>query len=60
MDLKLTEAEAHTLRDVLRDYVPDLRREVAATDVKDFRHQLVVRLDLIERLLAELDREVPA
>jgi hypothetical protein len=54
MRLELTEEETATLRALLRNYLPDLRREVAATDARDMRHELVMRQDLCERLLAQL------
>ena len=56
MQLTLTDDDAHTLRDLLRDFLPELRFEVARTDSHDFRHILVKRQELCERLLAELDR----
>jgi hypothetical protein len=58
MELILTDDETRTLRDLLSDYLRELRREVARTDAKDFRHGLVIRQELIERLLAQLEREV--
>lgn len=58
MELTLTEDDARTLRDYLRDHLPDLRFEVARTEVKSLRHSLLVRQELIERILALLDREV--
>jgi hypothetical protein len=54
MQLQLTDQEAHDLHDLLNDYLPTLRREVARTDSKEFRHLLVQRLDLVERLVDEL------
>jgi hypothetical protein len=54
MQLHLTDQEAHDLHDLLHDYLPTLRREVARTDSKDFRHLLVQRLDLVERLVDDL------
>lgn len=54
MELKLTDEEARTLRELLQNYLPDLKREVARTDAHDFRHQLVARQDLCERLIARL------
>ncbi len=60
MQLTLTDDQARTLRDVLHDYLPDLRREAAGTDIasRELRHELVRREDLCERLLAELERVV--
>lgn len=54
MQLDLTDDEVRTLEGMLRDYLPALRREVAATDAHDFRHELVKRQDLTERLLGML------
>jgi hypothetical protein len=60
MQLALTDQESQTLRDILHDYLPDLRREAAGTDLasRELRHELVKREDLCERLLAELERAV--
>lgn len=54
MHLDLTDDEAATLRRLLHDYLPDLRREVAATDARDFRRELIKRQDLCERILRDL------
>jgi hypothetical protein len=54
--LELTADEAHTLRILFRDYLPDLRREVARTEDHAFRHELIKRQDVCERLLGELER----
>jgi hypothetical protein len=43
------------LHGILRDTLPDLRREVARTDRHDFRHELVQRQELCERLVARLE-----
>jgi hypothetical protein len=56
MRLELTPDEVKTLRALLHDYLPDLRREVARTEAHDFRHELVKRQDLCERLLADLGK----
>lgn len=58
MELALTEDEARTLRDYLRDQLPELKFEVARTEAKNFRHSILARQELIERLLGELDRAV--
>jgi hypothetical protein len=54
MRLELTDEEATTLRSLLHNYLPDLRREVAATDAREMRRELIKRQDLCERLLARL------
>lgn len=54
MRLELTEEDTATLRSLLRNYLPDLRREVAGTDARDMRHELAKRQDLCERLLTRL------
>jgi hypothetical protein len=56
MELTLSDEDARTLHDVLRDHLQELRREVARTEAKDFRHGLVLRQELVERLLAQLER----
>ena len=55
MRIDLTDDEARILGAMLRDYLPSLRREVARTDSHEFRHDLVKRQDLCERLLGALD-----
>jgi len=59
MELILTKDEARTLKEFLRDHFHDLQFEVARTEAKDFRHVLLSRQELIERLLALLEQEVP-
>ena len=54
MNLTLSDADARTLRDLLDDYLHEFRIEVARTEAKEFRHSLVLRLELVERLLAQL------
>ena len=60
MELILSDEDARTLRDLLSDHLRDLRLEVARTEAKDFRHVMLLRQELVERLLAQLEREVPA
>lgn len=61
MQLTLTDHDARILRDILHDYLPDLRREAAGTDLgaRELRHELVTREELCERLLAQLGQAVP-
>lgn len=54
MQLELRDDETRILREMLRDYLPEVRREVARTDVKELRHDLVLRQELCERLLDRL------
>ena len=56
MQLNLSDEEAGTLRALLSDYLPQLRMEVARTEARDFRHALLKRQDLCERILAALER----
>lgn len=57
MELILSDDDARTLHGLLSDYLHDLRREVARTEAKDFRHALVLRQDLVERILVALQKE---
>jgi hypothetical protein len=54
MQLVLSDAETVLLRDLLADYLPALRREVARTEQHDLRHLMVQRQDLVERILERL------
>lgn len=59
MELKLSENDARMLQGFLRDHLQDVKFEVARTEVKDLRHTLLARQELVERILAVLDRELP-
>jgi len=56
MQIDLTDEEWHTVRLVLNDYLPQLRREIARTEALDFRHALVKREEACEHLLDLLVR----
>jgi hypothetical protein len=60
MELTLSDEEAVVLRDLLADYLPQLKMEVARTEVTDMRHQLAERREMCERLLGLLDRVLKA
>ena len=54
MQIDLTDEEARILRELLDGVLPDLRREIARADDRAFRHQLVLRQELAERLATRL------
>ena len=62
MQLTLTTEQAHTLRDALTDYLPQLRRELARTDLpsRELRHELTMRIEVLERVAAEVDHGAAA
>jgi len=57
MHVDITAEEAATLKGLLTDCIPDLKREIARTENHQFRHELVVREELCERLIARLDSD---
>jgi hypothetical protein len=56
MQLTLSEDDTILLRDLLADYLPALRREVARTERHALRHLMVQRQELVERVIAQLSR----
>jgi hypothetical protein len=57
MQLILSDDDTALLRDLLADYLPALRREVARTEQHELRHLMVMRQDLVERVLEQLGRQ---
>jgi hypothetical protein len=53
MQLTLSDRDVDVLYGLLRDYLPDLMREVARTDRHDLRRLLRERQELAERLLEQ-------
>jgi hypothetical protein len=58
MQLTLSDEEAQVMQRLLHDYLPQLRRQLAATDLpaREMRHELDMRVRLVERVLAELGK----
>lgn len=58
MQLTLSDDDARTLRAVFEEWLPELRRETAGTELasRDLRRELHKRQDLCERLLADLSQ----
>lgn len=54
IQLNLTQEEASILKDLLEDYLSDLRMEVADTDMQDFRDRLKQEEATIKKILGTL------
>ena len=59
MMLDLSQDDARMLNEVLQNYLPELKRELARTEVKTLRHELVLREEFCERLLERLAVPTP-
>ncbi|MCI0674297.1 MAG: hypothetical protein L0Y42_00810 [Phycisphaerales bacterium] len=57
MQLTMTDEEAHTLKNLLESYLPELRMEAARTDLpaRELRRELRSRSELAERLIEQLE-----
>jgi hypothetical protein len=58
LQLLLSYDESVLMRDLLADYLPALRREVARTEQHELRHLMVQRQDLVELLLERLGKRM--
>lgn len=54
MQLNLSTDDARLLRDVLMEYVSDLRMEIANTDGQEFRDRLKAKESMLNALIAAL------
>jgi hypothetical protein len=57
MRLDLTDEEARELGSALDAQLHGLRVELSAADIREYKHELRERLDLLERIAARLARE---
>lgn len=52
--LDLTKEEQDTLKDVLENYLSDLRQEISATDLHDFKEMLKTRKEVVTKVINAL------
>jgi len=58
VQITLTEEESVILRDVLDNYLSDLRQEISATDLVEFKDNLKARKNVIMKVLDALAETV--
>lgn len=58
VQIDLSPKEQEILRDMLENYLSDLRMEIAATENKDFRDALKEKRDLVAKVVAVLHQPV--
>lgn len=56
IELKLSTKEAAALSEALTSYLSDLRMEISATDIMDFRERLKEKEKALEEILAQLPK----
>lgn len=54
IQLDLNQQDAEVLADTLENYLSDLRMEISATDLQDYREGLKSRKDVLVKVLDEL------
>jgi hypothetical protein len=54
MTIQLTDDEAKTLREMLEEFLPELKYEAARTESRELRHILFERQAVVERLVERL------
>lgn len=53
--LKLNPEELTILKEILENYLSDLRMEISHTDRLDFREQLKLRKQVVQKVLEQLE-----
>jgi len=54
IEIKLSPEEAVVLKEVLKGYLSDLRMEISATDLMDFREKLKHQESVLNKVVAQL------
>ena len=54
MNLELTDKEKNALLEVLKDYIPELRGEIASGGKHDFKEELKVEESVLKAILEKL------
>jgi len=54
IQIDLNKEEQDTLKDVLENYLSDLRQEISATDLHDFKEMLKIRKEVVTKVLNAL------
>ncbi len=54
MNLELTDKEKNALVEVLKDYIPELRGEIASGGKHDFKEELKVEESVLKAILEKL------
>ena len=57
IEVKLSPEDAVVLREILVDYLSDLRMEISATDLMDFRENLKHRERVLNRVVDQLPED---
>jgi hypothetical protein len=56
MQLNLSAEDVEMLKEILSNYLSDLRMEIADTDSMSFREEMKKREELLKRLLNDLEK----
>ncbi len=58
IELKLSPEDAAVLKEVLNGYLSDLRMEISATDLMDFREKLRAQEDVLNKVVSQLSESL--
>jgi hypothetical protein len=60
IEIELTPKEIETFKEVLENFVSDLRMEITDTDKQEYREILKAKKNLIARIIQQLEAEISA